>query len=192
MTQGRLMTADIEIAVSIACPAWQETGPALAGRAEASARAALAGACEAGTALPAAAELSIVLADDALVRALNRDYRKQDKATNVLSFPASSAAERRAGNDGAAPPVPLGPVLLGDVVLAYETVRREAAEQGKSLADHLAHLVIHGTLHLLGYDHERCDEAGRMERLEIGILAGLGIADPYEAPAPGARASAHG
>jgi probable rRNA maturation factor len=74
------------------------------------------------------------------------------------------------------------PVLLGDVVLAFETCAREAAEQGKPLAHHLAHLVVHGTLHLLGYDHETDEEAGIMEPLETHVLAGLGIADPYGEP----------
>ena len=114
-----------------------------------------------------------MLTDDAAVRALNAQWRGKDRPTNVLSFPAATPdeiARARAGGP---------PLLLGDVVLALETCRREAAEQGKPLADHVAHLVVHGVLHLLGHDHEDDAEADRMERLETAILAELGIADPY-------------
>jgi probable rRNA maturation factor len=127
-------------------------------------------------------ELSVVLADDAAVRELNRDYRGKDRPTNVLSF--SLAAER---------PAPArAPRLLGDVVLAYETVTREAAAQDKRLDHHLTHLVVHGVLHLLGYDHACDRDAARMEALEVRALARLGVADPYRAaaasrPAPGRR-----
>lgn len=121
-------------------------------------------------------EISVVLADDATVRGLNRDWRGKDAPTNVLSFAAL--------DDEDAPLAPGAPVLLGDIVLAFETCRAEADAQGKTLADHLSHLVVHGTLHLLGYDHEDGeDEAEDMERLETAILAGFGIADPY-APSP--------
>ena len=114
-------------------------------------------------------EISVVLADDPRVRALNREYRGQDKPTNVLSFPNMEG-----------PPAAGGVRLLGDVVLARETLQREAREQHKSLDDHLAHLVVHGVLHLLGYDHEDAAEASEMEACERRILAGLGIADPYD------------
>jgi len=113
-------------------------------------------------AVPCPAELSIVLADDALVRTLNRDWRAKDKPTNVLAFP------------NAAP-------LLGDVVLAFETCAAEAAAQGKPLADHLSHLVVHGVLHLAGHDHGHAREARIMEDLERRILAAAGIPDPYRA-----------
>ena len=116
-----------------------------------------------------AAEIALMLTDDAAVRELNRTYRHMDKATNVLSFPGDSDA------------APQGhPRMLGDVVLAYGTVAGEALAQGKPLADHVTHLVVHGVLHLLGFDHEDDDEAAEMEGLEVRILAQLGIPDPYE------------
>ena len=127
-------------------------------------------------------EMSLVLADDALVQTLNRDYRDKDKPTNVLSFALlddlddtdESTDDVLARDEGM-------PILIGDVILAFETVQREALEQGKSFGDHLTHLVIHGVLHLLGYDHQSDPDADRMERLETSILARLGIADPYSA-----------
>lgn len=115
-------------------------------------------------------EISVALMDDAAIRVLNRDYRDKDAATNVLSFPLEA-------EDGAMPPGERSP--LGDIAIALETVTREAAEEDKTLAAHLTHMVVHGTLHLLGYDHEEDDEAEEMEALEREFLAGLGIADPY-------------
>jgi probable rRNA maturation factor len=126
------------------------------------------------------AELSIVLADDRLLRDLNRDYRHRDKPTNVLSFPSGFL-------DGEGDPGE-GPFTLGDVVIALSTLAREAAAQGKSNEDHLAHLVVHGVLHLLGYDHETERDAREMERVEARVLAGLGVADPYEGRATRATA----
>ena len=116
-------------------------------------------------------EVSILLTDDAQVRQLNRDYRQKDKPTNVLSFPAL---------DDDTPIPPEGPVLLGDVIIARETTEREAYEESKSLKNHLSHLVVHGVLHLLGYDHIEDDEAEEMEALERSILGALGVPDPYE------------
>ncbi|SOC13566.1 rRNA maturation RNase YbeY [Stappia indica] len=116
------------------------------------------------------AELSVVFADDARVRELNRDWRDKDAPTNVLSFP---------GGDEEEPP--FGP-LLGDIILARETVAREAGELEIAFSDHVTHLVAHGFLHLFGYDHQMEDEAEEMEALERRILAVLGIADPYRDP----------
>lgn len=118
-------------------------------------------------------ELSVVLADNAMVQTLNRDYRGKDKPTNVLSFAQLD------GEDGWEEPALPGPCVLGDLILAFETVRDEAAEAGKSLESHFSHLVIHGMLHLLGYDHIEEDEAEEMESLEIQILSGFGIKNPY-------------
>ena len=114
-------------------------------------------------------ELSVVFSDDAHIRTLNAGWRGKDKPTNVLSFPAF-------------PPAPGGPLppMLGDIVLAAETVAREAALEDKPLENHITHLVIHGLLHLAGLDHELSPaDASAMEALEIKALALLGIADPY-------------
>jgi probable rRNA maturation factor len=113
-------------------------------------------------------ELSIVFTDDLHIRELNKGWRGKDKATNVLSFPASQTSPRD----------PLPP-MLGDIVIAFETVRREAELEGKAFDHHLTHLIVHGFLHLLGYDHETDPEAEIMERTEARILARLAIADPY-------------
>lgn len=114
------------------------------------------------------AGVAIVLTNDDAVRALNREWRGKDRPTNVLSFPAA--------------PLPGLPEMLqplGDMALAFDTCAGEAAEDGKSLRDHTTHLIIHGLLHLIGYDHAESAEADRMEALERRILARLGIADPY-------------
>ena len=153
----------IEIALAAESPLWAELGDveALARRAVdaalAVARPSLSGACE----------VAILLGDDAAVRELNRAWRGKDSATNVLSFPAAPQ-----------PGAP-GPRPLGDIALAFETLRREAEAEGKSLADHASHLIIHGLLHLLGFDHETAQDAEDMEALEIEALRRLGIANPY-------------
>jgi probable rRNA maturation factor len=123
-------------------------------------------------------EISVLLADDATVRKLNADYRGKDRTTDVLSFPTfDNLLERTPGH--AAP----GPLPLGDIVLALETVQAEAEAAGTPFSDHVSHLVVHGCLHLLGYDHQSADDGARMEGLERGILARLGIPGPYAAAA---------
>ncbi len=159
--------ADVAIAIAMPCRRWRKALPNVERVAAMAAHAALRGAAASARNRGRKAELSLVLGGDPLVRRLNRRWRGHDRATNVLSFPAGPAA-------GSA-----GPVLLGDVVLAYETVAREATAQSKALAAHLSHLVTHGVLHLLGFDHETDAEARRMEALERRILARLGVADPY-------------
>jgi probable rRNA maturation factor len=117
------------------------------------------------------AELSVLLCDDKTIARLNAQWRGQQKPTNVLSFPAPPP-------QGA---VPDERIPLGDIAIAYETLTREAEENRKTVSDHLSHLVVHGFLHLLGYDHHMHDEAEQMERLERDILARIGVADPYAA-----------
>lgn len=156
----------IAIELQEPCPRWRDRLPRRRALCTAAAEAAF------GAAKPRLkrrAEVSVVLADDNLLRRLNRRWLRVDKPTNVLSFPA---LEREPAPPGA-------PLLLGDVVLAFETVSREAAQQRKPLADHLRHLIVHGVLHLLGYDHDFPTEAEQMEALETTVLAGLGVADPY-------------
>jgi probable rRNA maturation factor len=116
-----------------------------------------------------AAELAVVLTDDSAIRLLNRAWRGVDAPTNVLSFPT-----KRAGND---------PPLIGDIVLAYETIAGEARAEHKPFAHHVAHLAVHGFLHLLGYDHVRDEDAELMEQVELDVLRRLAIPDPYKRPA---------
>ncbi|GHE54335.1 endoribonuclease YbeY [Camelimonas fluminis] len=157
------MSASPLIDVVIESPLWQalRDAEALAGRA------ALAAVAASGVAVMDGAELSLMLADDAAVQELNRTWRGKDKPTNVLSWPAADP------DDLVRSP------HCGDIAVAYETLVREAADEGKTVADHFTHLVVHGVLHLLGYDHETDDEAEEMETLETDVLAGLGVADPY-------------
>jgi probable rRNA maturation factor len=110
---------------------------------------------------------AVLLTDDAAIRQMNAQWRGKDKPTNVLSFPADESA------------VAPGEVHLGDIALAYETIAAESASENKAFADHLAHLAVHGYLHLIGFDHETDAEAAEMEKLETRILADLGISDPY-------------
>lgn len=114
------------------------------------------------------AEVAIVLTDDSGIRTLNRDWRGIDKPTNVLSFPAVQTP-----GGGARPR------MLGDIAIAYEITRREAASENKPFAHHLSHLAVHGFLHLVGYDHESDADAATMEGLERTILATLGVPNPY-------------
>lgn len=119
--------------------------------------------------------VSIALLSDAEVHALNKSFRGKDAPTNVLSFPSSASVHRPGREDE--------PVFLGDVALAYETVAAEASAQGKTPLQHAAHLVVHGVLHLAGFDHDVEADAERMEAAEREILAHFGIPDPYESDA---------
>jgi len=154
------MAAPFHIEISTNSEGWPEGLEAVA---ETAIRAALE---QSGAKVTGVTELSVLLTDDAEQRELNREWRGQDKSTNVLSFPQIEPFEPVSG-------------LLGDISLARETVAREADEMGIPFNDHFTHLVVHGFLHLLGHDHIEDDEAEVMESLETRILASLGIADPY-------------
>lgn len=125
-------------------------------------------------------EVAVVLCDDGAMRALNHRYRGRDAATNVLAFPAGALP----GSPPDDPGERLGAETLGDIVLAWQTVRAEALDRGLVLADHVSHLVVHGFLHLCGYDHGDAVEADVMERLEVAALAMIDVADPYTARGP--------
>jgi probable rRNA maturation factor len=145
-----------EIDIQVASPLW-----AAQPLAEQIVRAAIAAA---RAARGADGEISVLLADDSAIRALNRDWRAIDKPTNVLSFPA---AEATAGK------------FLGDIVLAYETLARECADERRDFLHHLAHLTVHGFLHLIGYDHQTEQQADEMEGLESRIMRSMNMPDPY-------------
>lgn len=160
----------VELAIECLEPGWSEAWPAWPSAVETAARAALA----ALPPLSRPAILSLVLTNDAHIRELNCNFRGKDKATNVLSFPLDDAADAEAQGR---------PEQLGDVILALETIRDESALQNKSLENHSAHLIVHGILHIFGYDHGAPAEAEAMEALEREILVQLGIPDPYGEPA---------
>lgn len=159
----------------IEAPAWKAFG--LAQVAETAARAVLV-----GLGLPVVGfQISLLGCDDPRIALLNADFRGKPQPTNVLSWPSE---ERGAEYAGEAPALPLpgtveDPEPLGDIAIAWETCTREAAEQGKPLADHVTHLVVHAVLHLLGYDHIEEEDAALMEAIEVRILASLGVCDPY-------------
>lgn len=165
----------VELAVEE--PGWCARLPDLAALAEAAVRAALA---EQGLD-PAAWTVSLLATDDARMAALNRAFRGREGPTNVLSWPAHDLAPAAPGARPPPPPAAPGPgrAPLGDVALALQTVEREAAEAGIPLKDHAVHLILHGCLHLLGFDHEREADAAVMEGIERRLLASLGVPDPY-------------
>lgn len=173
-------SGSILVEVNIPDERWLEQLPGLAALAGETARDAFLAGC--GWVGNAGVEISLTFTDDAFIEGLNAKHRNIQKPTNVLSFPAipseevQEAVEQLQGNAEAAPPE----LLLGDVVLAFETIMREAEEQQKRPADHAAHLVAHGVLHLLGFDHDQEAAATRMEGLEIGIMENLGIGNPYD------------
>jgi probable rRNA maturation factor len=154
------------VAVLVEAPEWRKRVRNVELIARRAARAAAAVAPRTGK-----SDLCLVLANDRSVRRLNRQWRGKDKPTNVLSFPSGESRHDLASVAASLP--------LGDVIIAYGVTAAEAAKQGKTLNAHLVHLIVHGVLHLLGYDHERDAEAERMEALEIKILRRLGVADPY-------------
>ncbi|WP_315767733.1 MULTISPECIES: rRNA maturation RNase YbeY [unclassified Bradyrhizobium] len=162
MPQSILPTTE----VIVAADCWQEQPEA-----EAIIQRAIVAAAETVDADVGEAEIAVMLTDDAGIRTLNSNWRGIDKPTNVLSFPALQPTGPRDEDDA--------PRMLGDIAIAYETMRREADEEQKPFDHHLSHLTVHGFLHLIGYDHETDEEAQEMETLEREILAQLGIPDPY-------------
>lgn len=120
-------------------------------------------------------EIAILACDDARIRMLNADFREKDKATNVLSWPSQ---DRAAPDDGDSP-FPPEDCELGDIAISYDTCLKESGETGRAFSHHVTHLIVHGVLHLLGYDHNRDRDATLMEGLEVSILGKLGIDDPY-------------
>ena len=179
---GRRTRDRITVTVAASSRRWRRALP----RAPSLCRRAALAALRAGGLPAPRVEVGVVLADDATVAALNSAYRGKAGPTNVLSFPAFDTPAP--GDFSSAPAAPV--LALGDVVLAFETTRREAAAARRPLADHMRHLVVHGMLHLLGYDHEDDRSADAMARIETGALAGLGVPDPYR-PARPARGAAH-
>ncbi|WP_246666157.1 rRNA maturation RNase YbeY [Aquamicrobium sp. LC103] len=158
------MSLPVEIDIAVEAGGWPDeaTLSALASQA-------VAGACaHLGLGAGTPTELSLLFTDDTHIKVLNRDWRGKDKPTNVLSFPAFDVA-----------PGDALPPMLGDIVLAFETISAEAALEEKPFNHHLTHLVVHGFLHLLGYDHETSEDAEEMEALERQVLARLAIPDPY-------------
>lgn len=167
------MTLDLELRIDGGDWAALGDAEALARRA---AEAALAEAGLAGR----PCEISLLLTDDATIADLNRQHRGRSAPTNVLSWPAFPLAPPAPGHPPPPPPtVPFGVVALGDIALAAGTVAREAQAENLAIADHAAHLMVHGVLHLLGYDHATDADAAVMERVERDALARLGVADPY-------------
>ncbi|HEY4134516.1 MAG TPA: rRNA maturation RNase YbeY [Alphaproteobacteria bacterium] len=161
------------IVVLVEAPAWRKRIPDAAALVRRFARAAIKAAVAEGVPTPPVARpwtLTVVLGDDGRLQELNRDFRGKNKPTNVLSFPAWEGAE---------PPVAGEALNLGDIAVAFATTAAESRSQGKTLADHLAHLTVHGVLHLFGYDHLDKSQAEDMESLERAVLARFGIRDPY-------------
>ncbi len=158
----------------IEAEAWEALD--LAALSERAARATLGHLC-----LPDEAEIALLATDDARIAVLNADFRAKETATNVLSWPAGDLAAEEPGGAPAPPEAdfPGEPAFLGDIALAYETCAREAEAAGRPLEAHVTHLVVHGVLHLLGYDHIWEKDALLMERLEVEILGKLGLPDPY-------------
>jgi len=163
------MADNPEIDVTIPCAAWRDA----VGEVEDVCRRAALAVLDIMAPNGGPIEVSIVLSDDDFIRSLNREFRGRDEPTDVLSF---------SNEEPNLPDRDERPVLLGDVVVAFQTASRDASADGLGLAGHLSHLVVHGMLHLFGFDHEIETDAARMERQEMAVLATLGVANPYATP----------
>lgn len=179
------------VALTVTAVAWRTAIDELDPLAERVVRAAL----DAGASAPwlKAGEVSLLLTDDQEIRSLNATYRARDRATNVLSFPGLDLVDGEAGMSAQhGLNAQYGPAVLGDIVMSVERLTAEAADLEKARIDHFAHLLVHGTLHLLGFDHDDDDRAAVMEALEAALLKALGFAAPYESVsnAPGGETAA--
>ena len=167
-TRRKSRTEPVKLEVIVRSALWQKRRTA-----KTVIKKAISAAAKAASTQPA--ELAIVLGNDSGIQALNRDWRGKDQPTNVLSFPAAPIQSARKSSGKSRVPTP----YIGDIVIAYQTTAREAVAEGKPFDHHLAHLAVHGFLHLLGYDHENDRDAEIMERLERRILKRLAVPDPY-------------
>jgi probable rRNA maturation factor len=170
--------SNVEVHLDTVSPKWKRAFYAMNSRIESAAAAAFDAAKKPAAFTRRRFEVSIILTDDSEVRRLNRDFRGIDKPTNVLSFPQIDLDSFKKSSFDVFPKNMHIP--LGDIVLGYQTIARETREQKKTIENHTVHLIVHGVLHLLGYDHMRLKEAKIMEKLECDILKSLGYDDPYQ------------
>ncbi|MDP2205824.1 MAG: rRNA maturation RNase YbeY [Alphaproteobacteria bacterium] len=180
--KAKATTSNVEVHLDTVSPKWKRAFYGMNSRIERAAAAAFDAAKKPSAFTRRLFEVSVILTDDSEVRRLNREFRRIDKPTNVLSFPQIDLESFKKSSLDVFPKNMHIP--LGDIVLGYQTIARETREQKKTLENHTVHLVVHGVLHLLGYDHMRDKEAKIMERLECDILESLGYDDPYKETDP--------
>lgn len=171
------LNTNIIVSISVENPRWRDTdfGVPLENLLETMVRTSLMSADAPALNAAENTEVSLILMDDQTIHSINREYRGFDKPTNVLSFPQLQPKEVKSTSLKNRSFLP-----LGDILVSLDTIEKEAADQGKDLQDHLAHMIVHGCLHLLGYDHMNNGQADEMETLETAILTGLGYAPPYD------------
>lgn len=176
----------LNVSIEKASKKWARAFPGMLGKIEQAAAVAFLNAKKPAAFGKRSFDIGIILTDDKTIQVLNRDYRSKNKPTNVLSFPQLNMQKFKKTELDAFPAKM--PVPLGDVVLAYETIRKETVAERKTLENHVVHLVVHGVLHLLGYDHMTARDAKSMEKLECDILASMGYPDPYDTESEKPRA----